>query len=544
VNILLLSAGGGGGNILRSLKALFARDVATAQKSDARFAERLRRAIAARFIDTNEFSLNDVPREERLLIGAASGQRYGSGHNPLVAQRALEESREEVERLISRFAVIVIIATGGKGTGAGTVLPLARMAYAQKKLVIPIFVRPSFERHEVDKRRYDHAVQVADAFDAAGIRLMEVLNDCGYNDADPQPQSIVWNRMNVPIARGLRGLLYVLGDLSQVDPSDLAILMAGPGRMRIGFAEIDPQPGKDATDTEIDEAVRRCWENQYCAFDKPVGTSLVCIQGDWSNLVDARIKGRLAALATAGAQDAWYSPLHARAFQTPRPWGVTALLTEYTGVHRPLELDWTVPKRNVLPRPAMAIVPAVITTDRRDAPLTAAIAEPAPMPLLPDEPIPAARLPFNGIWELARGLNRADRAAIAIAAEQGPAAIAVDELEVRKLLDTFWFRSVFPLFSQPWRERLLDALTTAVIVPNRMVRIGRQMTPLNDLTYEQLKAIGDKEFMRSESGDGVRLLLAIGGLWGPSALVRVRFGELVQADESSRLATLLSGLRL
>ena len=194
--------------------------------------------------------------------------------------------------------------------------------------------------------------------------------------------------------------------------------------------------------------------------------------------------------------------------------------------------------------PNMAIVPAVITTDRRDAPLTAAIAEPAPMPLLPDEPIPAARLSFNGIWELARGLNRADRAAIAIAAEEGPAAIAVDELEVRKLLDTFWFRSVFPLFSQPWRERLLDALTTAVIVPNRMVRIGRQMTPLNDLTYEQLKAIGDKEFMRSESGDGVRLLLAIGGLWGPSALVRVRFGELVQADESSRLATLLSGLRL
>jgi len=485
-----------------------------------------------------------VPREERLLIGAASGQRYGSGHNPLVAQRALEESREEVERLISRFAVIVIIATGGKGTGAGTVLPLARMAHAQKKLVIPIFVRPSFERHEVDKRRYDHAVQVADAFDAAGIRLMEVLNDCGYDDADPQPQSIVWNRMNVPIARGLRGLLYVLGDLSQVDPSDLAILMAGPGRMRIGFAEIDPQPGKDATDTEIDEAVRRCWENQYCAFDKPVGTSLVCIQGDWSNLVDARIKGRLAALATAGAQDAWYSPLHARGFQTPRPWGVTALLTEYTGVHRPLELDWTVPKRNVLPPPAVAIVPAVITTDQRDAPLTAAIADPDPLPLSSDEPTPAARLPFNGIWELARGLNRADRAAMAIAAEEGPAAIAIDELEVRKLLDTFWFRSVFPLFSLPWRERLLDALTTAVIVPNRMVRIGRQMTPLNDLTYEQLKAIGDKEFMHSESGDGVRLLLAIGGLWGPSALVRVRFGELVQADESSRLATLLSGLRL
>jgi hypothetical protein len=49
--------------------------------------------------------------------------------------------------------------------------------------------------------------------------------------------------MNVPIARGLRGLIYVLWDLSQVDPSDLSILFAGKGRLRIGFGEIDPPEG-------------------------------------------------------------------------------------------------------------------------------------------------------------------------------------------------------------------------------------------------------------------------------------------------------------
>ena len=38
MNILLLSAGGGGGNILRSLKSLFRRDLAIAQKSDAKYA--------------------------------------------------------------------------------------------------------------------------------------------------------------------------------------------------------------------------------------------------------------------------------------------------------------------------------------------------------------------------------------------------------------------------------------------------------------------------------------------------------------------------
>jgi cell division GTPase FtsZ len=144
LNILLLSSGGGGGNILRSLKTLFARDVAVAHKTDAKYADRLRRAITARFLDTNEFSLASVPKEERLLIGAATTRGLGSRHSPEIAERAIDESREEIERLIEKYSVIVTIGTGGKGTGAGTMFRLAEMVRRQKKLVVPIFVRPSF----------------------------------------------------------------------------------------------------------------------------------------------------------------------------------------------------------------------------------------------------------------------------------------------------------------------------------------------------------------------------------------------------------------
>ena len=165
MNILLLSLGGGGGNILRSVKELFRRDLAVTQKTDGRFAERLRRAVTTRFLDTNEFSLTSVPREERLIIGERTTGRLGARHNPDVAAQALEESRTEVEALLSRYSVVVVIGTGGKGTGAGTMFPVVKMARDQRKLVIPIFVRPSFERHEVDKRRYDHALSVVERFD-------------------------------------------------------------------------------------------------------------------------------------------------------------------------------------------------------------------------------------------------------------------------------------------------------------------------------------------------------------------------------------------
>ena len=88
MTILMLSLGGGGGNILRSLKALFRRDLATVHKSDPRYAERLRRALVTRFLDTNEFSLSDVPGEERLIIGAQTTGRLGARHDPEVARRA------------------------------------------------------------------------------------------------------------------------------------------------------------------------------------------------------------------------------------------------------------------------------------------------------------------------------------------------------------------------------------------------------------------------------------------------------------------------
>src|SRR6476619_6020159 len=106
MHILLLSAGGGGGNILRSVKASFRRDLAVTQKTDSGYAERLRRAVTPRFLDTNEFALSDLPKEERLLIGTQTTGRLGARHNPEVARQALDESRGDVEALFRGYSII------------------------------------------------------------------------------------------------------------------------------------------------------------------------------------------------------------------------------------------------------------------------------------------------------------------------------------------------------------------------------------------------------------------------------------------------------
>lgn len=541
MNILLLSLGGGGGNILRSVKALYSRDLAVTEQTDPAYAARLKRSVATRFADTNRFSLVDVPDEERVMIGPATTGHLGARHDPALALRAFEESRSDIAQLISGYSTIVIIATGGKGTGTGTLLPAVLLARQQKKLVIPIFVRPSFERHEVEKRRYDQALDVGRQLDAAQIRFIEILNDRGYVDADPQPQSVVWERMNVPIARALRGLLYVLWDLSQVDPSDLSSLFAGPGRLRIGFSELLPEAGGDPCDATIDEAVQRCWDNTFCNFSGPAGTSLICIQGPWSNIADAKIKSGIAAQATAARSTA-YNPLYARAPQMPQPWGVTALFAEDTGTHPPIDVDWSLEPQS-----------AVVNSDRpapvvqHDAPLRAHTA--VDLPPSPPAPSPSTRpadtpAPSGSFWDLALAINRSDPGALEIANNGASGNVRVDPSDLRKLLGTVWFRSVFPRLSNPWRERLLSVLVDSVVVPNHLLKIGRREVRMRDIGLAELKELFSKSSLSEGVRGDVRLLLAIGNLWGQESLSRLQFADGSTAPESSsKLALMMQGFR-
>ena len=546
MTILLLSAGGGGGNILRSLKALFRHDLMIAEKADARYAERLRRAVTTRFLDTNEFSLLNVPPEERVLIGAPTTRRFGSRHDPQVARAALEQSRQEVEHLVGRYSVVIIIASGGKGTGAGTVFPLAEMVRKQRKLVIPIFVRPSFEHHEVEKRRYDHALRITDQFDAAKIRLVEILNERGYVKTDPQPQAIVWERMNRPIAGALRSFLYVLSDLSQVDPSDLSTLFGGEGRLRMGFAEIDPDAGCEPSDAQIEAASRACWDESYYAFRGSVGTSLVCIQGDWSNIVDAKIKSQIAGLAigASGAEHP-YNPLYARADRTPRPWGVSGIFAEYTGQSASLELDWSLSARPLrlgrqagvmeLQEPGRVLPPSVDQPGSAPVSIAArSVREIAP---------PAEPREFSTLWEFAVALNRQDPEALAIARDGAASRFPLEGIEVRKLLGTIWFRTIFQHLSTAWRDKLLEALVEEVVIPNHPIKCRRGVKPLQKVEYAELKEIWSNTFVPEVLRIDLELLLTVGRLWGEETIGRLRFADLDSPDGSTRLGGLLQGFR-
>jgi hypothetical protein len=257
----------------------------------------------------------------------------------------------------------------------------------------------------------------------------------------------------------------------------------------------------------------------------------VCIQGDWSNLADAKIKTEIAARALGHVPDARYNPLYARAVHAPRPWGVTALFTEYTGAHEPMPLVWNsndmLVERKVSDE-AILDAPAFVGTPPLALPVIEAAA-----------PIERTAGPlFATVGDLARALNRRDPIALEIAARDPERDISIEGATVRKLVVAIWFRSVFPKFSSAWQERLLDALAASVVIPNHVLLRGRQPIRLADGSYDDLKAIASSTTVSGAAGADLHLVLAILGLWGEDARSRLQFLDVAAPERSSRLGAL------
>jgi hypothetical protein len=229
---------------------------------------------------------------------------------------------------------------------------------------------------------------------------------------------------------------------------------------------------------------------------------------------------------------------------------VTAVFAEYTGLHPALEIDWSAEKRlpfrlSVLPEAES--LPADVEDEVAVEPAVATEVTP-PADLTPAEQLPAyADLPpapaFSTFWELAVALNRSDPAALNLAANDPDDDVPMDVRELRKLLGTFWFRSVFPRLSRAWQDRLLNVLVEHATIPDHAFKQGRRIVRLHEMTQEQ------RQRLLSDTGltEGVRadlqLLVAVAMLWGETALSRFELIPVPEPPDTSKFGLLLQPFR-
>ena len=94
-----------------------------------------------------------------------------------------------------------------------------------------------------------------------------------------------------------------------------------------------------------------------------------------------------------------------------------------------------------------------------------------------------------------------------------------------ELLGTVWFRSVFPRLSVAWRERLLTVLADSIVLPNHVLRLGRREIRMRDASLPELKELFSKSSVSEAVRADVRLLMAIGNLWGSESFSRLQFTD-------------------
>jgi hypothetical protein len=187
-----------------------------------------------------------------------------------------------------------------------------------------------------------------------------------------------------------------------------------------------------------------------------------------------KIKNRYCRTRARKCSGSPVQPLYARAVHAPRPWGVTALFTEYTGTHEPMPLVWnsrpappiaeSTPTPPPVPPTAPAI-PAPVQIERPAAPAFATVADLA-RAIKPERPCRAGtRCPRSR----ARHLHRWPRR--------------------QKACRAVWFRAIFPKLSAAWRECLLDALADAVVIPNHVLSAGATLFIWPTGALEDLKAL-------------------------------------------------------
>ena len=156
---------------------------------------------------------------------------------------------------------------------------------------------------------------------------------------------------------------------------------------------------------------------------------------------------------------------------------------------------------------------------------------------------PEASPSYATFWDFARAVNRSDPAALAMAANGTDSEILMDGRELRKLLSTFWFRSVFPRLSKDWQERVLNVVTEHASIPDHPIGKGRSVVHLREMTPEQRQRVISDPTVPEEVRADLQLVTTVAMLWGEDALKRFDFVAVTQAPDSSRLAALLQPFR-
>lgn len=172
--------------------------------------------------------------QKKVQIGARLTKGLGSGGNPEIGKRAIEEDGDMLQESLEDTDMVFVTAGMGGGTGTGASPVIARMAREVGALTVGIITRPfSFE----GKRRENQAVEGIRALKDEVDTLIVIQNDrllslvpqeTPLTEAFSQADEILHHA-----TKGISDLILVPG-LINLDFADVRSIMSGMGDALMG----------------------------------------------------------------------------------------------------------------------------------------------------------------------------------------------------------------------------------------------------------------------------------------------------------------------
>lgn len=189
-------------------------------------------------INTDSQALHHSKASVKIHIGKETTKGLGAGADPLVGQKAAEESKDEINESLSGADMVFITIGAGGGTGSGAGHIVAKLAQEQGALVVGFATRPF--AFEGEKRRRNAEVAIENMRRCVDTLIL-IPNDKLLQTIDKRtPLLEAFKVADDVLRQGVQGIsdLITVHGLINLDFADVKAVMskAGSALMGIGRA--------------------------------------------------------------------------------------------------------------------------------------------------------------------------------------------------------------------------------------------------------------------------------------------------------------------
>ncbi|MBQ4410161.1 MAG: cell division protein FtsZ [Firmicutes bacterium] len=249
-------------------------------------------------VNTDRQALNNNRAETKIKIGEKLTKGLGAGGNPEVGQKSVEESIENLEKIIEGSDMVFITAGMGGGTGTGAAPVIAKAAKSMGALTVGVVTKPfTFE----GRKRKEHAELGIKFLKNYVDSLVVVPNDRLLQVSETNTSMLDAFKMADDVLKnGVEGISSLISEdgLINLDFADVKTVMTDKGIAHMGI-------GRASGEGRVEQAIKMAVDSPLLETSiKGAKAVLLNIMGGY-DLGMLEVSGASDAIAREVAEDAF-----------------------------------------------------------------------------------------------------------------------------------------------------------------------------------------------------------------------------------------------